>query len=260
VSDVYAMGGVPLFALNIACWNEDELPLDLLEDVLAGAADVAREGGWVLAGGHTIDDPQPKFGLAVVGLAHPDRLLRTGGLRDGDRLVLTKALGVGVVATAIKADAAPPEVVDAAVSSMVRPNAQAAEVARDAGATGATDVTGFGLLGHLRNALDASGVGAEIDPREVPLLPGAAELAEAGHVPGGTRRNLEWVHEALDPGTWDETTLLLLADAQTSGGLLIAVAEGRAPALIAALELHGAPVAAMVGRTRAGKAGHIAVR
>jgi selenide,water dikinase len=186
VSDVYAMGGRPLFALNLVCWNSAELPTDLLGEVLAGAAEVAAQCGYVTAGGHTVDDPEPKFGLSVVGEAHPDRLLRNNRLRPGDALILSKALGTGVISTAAKAGAASETAVTAMVASMCRTNAEAAAAALDAGAAAATDVTGFGLLGHLGQMAQASAVGIDLDAGAVPLLPGASELASHGYVPGGT--------------------------------------------------------------------------
>jgi selenide, water dikinase len=231
VSDVYAMGGRPLFALNLVCWNSAELPPRLLDGLLAGAAEVAAECGFVTVGGHTVDDPEPKFGLSVVGEAHPQRLLRNSGLRDGDALVLTKALGTGVISTAAKADRAAAAAVDAMVASMCRPNAEAAAVALDAGATGATDVTGFGLLGHLAQMARVSGVDLTLDAAAVPVLVHARDLAAAGYVPGGSRRNLDWVRDRLDTGPVDEVTLTLLADAQTSGGLLFGVAARAADAV-----------------------------
>ena len=231
VSDVYAMGGRPLFALNVLCWNSAELPARLLDELLAGAAEIAAECGYVTWGGHTIDDPEPKFGLSVVGEVHPQRLLRNSGLRDGDALVLTKALGTGVISTAAKADRAEPTAVDAMVASMCRPNAQAATVALDAGATGATDVTGFGLLGHLAQMARVSRVDVTIDVDAVPVLPHVRDLAAAGYLPGGSRRNLDWVRDRLDKGCIDEVTLTVLADAQTSGGLLFGLAARAAEAI-----------------------------
>jgi selenide,water dikinase len=231
VSDVYAMGGRPLFALNLLCWNSAELPAYLLDELLAGAAEVAAECGFVTVGGHTVDDPQPKFGLSVVGEVHPQRLLRNSGLRDGDTLVLTKALGTGVISTAAKADRAEVASVDAMVTSMCRTNAEAAAVALDAGATGATDVTGFGLLGHLAQMARVSRVDVTLDAAAVPVLPHARELAATGYVPGGSRRNLDWVRNQLDTGPVDELTLTLLADAQTSGGLLFGLESQGAEAV-----------------------------
>lgn len=250
-SDVYAMGGRPLLALSLVGWNHDELPNELLVEVLEGAAEIARAGGFVIAGGHTVDDPEPKYGLAVVGEVHPDRVLTNAGLRPGQALVLTKALGVGVVATAVKRGDAPPAVLDAAVASMTRLNAEAAAATIDAGATGATDVTGFGLLGHLRKAAEASGVDVDLDATAVPLLPGVRDLVAGGAVPGGSRRNLAWADERLDRGPVDDDIVLLLADAQTSGGLLFGAEPLAAEAATTALRGSG-HAAAVIGSLRAG--------
>lgn len=219
-SDVYAMGGTPFLALNLVGWNTDELSADLLADVMLGAQDAGAEGGWLTVGGHTVDDPEPKFGLVVVGDVHPDRMLTNAGLRPGQSLVLTKPLGIGVISTALKRGAADEQTVAAAVASMTRLNNLASQAALAAGATGATDVTGFGLLGHLGRMAIESGVDVDLRVADVPLIPGARELAEAGFVPGGSRRNLDWARERLEVGSTDELSVLLLADAQTSGGLL----------------------------------------
>lgn len=251
VSDVYAMGGRPLLALSLVGWNSAELSLDLLVEVLEGAGEVARDGGFAIAGGHTVDDPEPKYGLAVVGEVHPDRILTNTGLREGDALVLTKALGVGVVSTALKRGLAPEPVVAAAVASMTRLNAEAARVALAAGATGATDVTGFGLLGHLRKMAEASRVDVELRAADVPLLHGVRGLAADGLYPGGSQRNLAWASEVLDAGGVDELTVRLLADAQTSGGLLFGADPARAAAAVAELRDSG-HAAALVGRATAG--------
>jgi len=251
VSDVYAMGGRPLLALNLVGWNSEELSIDLLAEVLLGAQDVASEGGFIIAGGHTVDDPEPKFGLAVVGEADPDRLLTNTGFRPGDVLVLTKPLGIGVITTAIKAGTAPDDVVHGALDCMTRLNAEAARVALDAGATGATDVTGFGLLGHLGRAVMESGVDAEIDVGAVPLLEGARALAETGSIPGGSRRNLAWVDERLDRGNHAELDVLLLADAQTSGGLVFGASPAAAHEALDRLEETG-HTASVIGRVAEG--------
>ncbi len=249
VSDVYAMGGRPLLALNLVGWNSEELSTDLLGDVLLGAQDVAEAGGFVIAGGHTVDDPEPKFGMAVVGEAAPDRLLTNAGFRAGDVLVLTKPLGVGVITTAIKRGDAPSDVVDAAVASMTRLNDDAAGVALTFGATGATDVTGFGLLGHLGRAMVESGVDGVVEVSTVPLLPGTRELAESGAMPGGSRRNLAWVEDLLDRGLnrgdHGELEALLMADAQTSGGLVFGVSSDRIEEAMAALLATGHTAAAI---------------
>ena len=243
VSDVYAMGGRPLLALNLVGWNSEELSTELLGDVLLGAQDVADAGGFVIAGGHTVDDPEPKFGLVVVGEADPNRLLTNAGFRAGDVLVLTKPLGVGVITTAIKRGDASADVVDAAVASMTRLNDEAAGVALAVGATGATDVTGFGLLGHLGRAMVESGVDAVVEVSMVPLLPGTRELAESGAVPGGSRRNLSWAEDlldrGLDRGVHGEVEALLMADAQTSGGLVFGVSPDRIDEAMAALSATG---------------------
>jgi selenide,water dikinase len=258
VSDVYAMGGRPLLALNIVCWNDEELAPELLGEVLGGAQEIAERGGFVICGGHTVTDPEPKYGLAVVGEAHPDRLLTNAGLRPGDVLVLTKPLGIGVVATAIKRDAAPPAVVAAAVASMTRLNDDASRIALAHGATGATDVTGFGLLGHLGRMALESGVAVELDAGAVPLLDGVVELAAAGHLPGGSARNLRWVQDRLDTDGVDDLTVALLADAQTSGGLVFGVAEGEVVEVLAELAATG-HTAAAIGRATVG-AGSIVLR
>lgn len=258
VSDVYAMGGRPFLALNLVGWNRDELPLDLLGDVLAGAGEVGAEAGFAVVGGHTIDDPEPKFGMVVVGEVDPARILTNAGFRPGDSLVLTKALGIGVIATAIKAGEASPDVIDAAVASMTRLNAEAATVALGAGATGATDVTGFGLLGHLGKAAESSGIDIDIDTEAVPVLPGAWQLASSGAVPGGSRRNLDWIEARLDRGVVDDTTVLLLADAQTSGGLVFGAEPAAAEDAVRRLRVSG-HAAAIIGTAVAGS-GRIRLR
>jgi selenide,water dikinase len=250
-SDVYAMGGRPLFGLNLVGWNSEELGNDVLVAVLEGAAEAAVDGGWVTVGGHTVEDPEPKFGMAMVGEVHPERILTNAGLRPGDALVLTKALGVGIVATALKAGAAAEAVVDAAVGSMTRLNRDAAAEAVRAGATGATDVTGFGLLGHLRSMALASCADVEVFVSAVPVLAGVAELVAEGLVPGGTRRNLAWASEVLAPHGIDDAELIVLADAQTSGGLLFGAEPSRADTAVAALVASG-HAAAVVGRVGQG--------
>jgi selenide, water dikinase len=260
VSDVYAMGGTPLLALNLVGWNVDELPTDLLGDVLQGGLDIAAEAGFVVAGGHTVDDPEPKYGMAVVGEVHPDRVLTNAGLRVGDVLVLTKPLGIGIATTAIKREVGSDALTEAAVASMVRLNAEACDAARSAGATGCTDVTGFGLLGHLQRMAAESGVGVEVDVDSVPVLDGVRELLADGVVPGGSERNLAHVLPELDAGGHDDDTQLLLADAQTSGGLLFGAADaGAASAAVAALTTTGHH-AAVVGRVGAPGTGRVALR
>ena len=218
LSDVYAMGGTPLVAVNLLGWPREVLPFDLAAEVLAGGDEICAEAGTYLAGGHTIDDPEPKYGLAVTGLAHPDRLLRNDAGRPGTPLTLTKPLGLGVLNNRHKATG---EWFEEAVSVMTGLNRAAAGAALGAGARCATDVTGFGLLGHLYKLARASGVSAVVDSRAVPYVDGARRSLAEGFVPGGSRRNLAWVQPHLVTGVEDDE-LLLLADAQTSGGLLVA--------------------------------------
>ena len=218
LSDVYAMGARPVVAVNLVGWPRETLPLELLREVLRGGADVARLADCPVAGGHSIDDPEPKYGMAVTGIADATRLIRNDAARPGLAISLTKPLGVGVLNNRHKATG---EVFEHAVQSMVTLNREASEAARAAGITAGTDVTGFGLLGHLYKMARASGVGAVIDSAAVAYLDGAREAVRAGYVSGGTRRNLDWVRPFLDSGV-DAEELLLLADAQTSGGLLLA--------------------------------------
>ena len=218
LSDVYAMGGTPLVAVNLLGWPRDVLPFDLATEVLRGGIDIARDAGCHVAGGHSIDDPEPKYGMAVTGIADPDRLMRADHAEPGDRLVLTKPIGLGTLNNRHKTTG---EVFDAAIDTMTALNAEAARTAVDAGVRCATDVTGFGLLGHLHKVARASGVTAVLDAAAVPVLAGARESIAAGFVSGGTRRNLDWVRPSLAHDV-SEDDLLLLADAQTSGGLLLA--------------------------------------
>ncbi len=219
LSDVYAMGGRPVMAINLVGWPRDQLPMELLTEVLRGGLAVASEAGCPVLGGHSIDDPEPKYGMAVTGVADPDRLLRNDAAAPGLPLTLTKPIGVGLLNNRHKATG---EVFAEAIATMTMLNRDAAEAALAAGARAATDVTGFGLLGHLHKMCRASGVGAVLDRSAVPLVEGAAQALRDGYVSGGTRRNLDWVRPHLQaaPGV-SEDDLLLLADAQTSGGLLV---------------------------------------
>jgi selenide,water dikinase len=227
LSDVYAVGGEPLVAVNLLGWPRDVLSADLAAEVLRGGLDAGRAAGCHVAGGHSIDDPEPKYGMAVTGLADPAALLRIDGGRAGLPLSLTKPLGIGVLNSRHKATG---EVFEQAIDVMTTLNATASRQALAAGIGCATDVTGFGLLGHLYKLARASGVTAVINRAAVPLIDGAREALRAGYVPGGSRRNLDWVAPHTDFGDASEEDLMLLADAQTSGGLLVAG------------ELPGAPV------------------
>jgi len=259
-SDVYAMGATPLLALNLVGWPRDTLPYELLGDVLRGGADIAKEAGAFVLGGHSVDDPEPKYGMVVIGEVHPNRVTTLATAQAGDLLVLTKPIGTGVLTTALKRDLASAADLQEAVASMATLNAGGARAMLACGAHAATDVTGFGLLGHLRNMLAASGVSAELDAAAVPVLPNAADLAQRGAIPGGTKRNRDALAEFV---RFDARVLepmrVLLFDAQTSGGLLIAVPPDRADALIDALKKEKTPAAARIGRIVGGPAGTITV-
>ena len=258
LSDVYAMGARPITALNVVAWPVNDLPLDVLARVLEGGAAAAREAGVPIVGGHTIHDTGPKYGMAVTGLGQKDRLVRNSTMRPGDRLFLTKPLGLGIISTAIKTGKASQEQVRMATELMTTLNAGAAEAMVEAGASAATDVTGFGLMGHLQIALASSGMSASVDAASVPLLPGVVELAAGGAVPSGSRSNHAFLDPHVDWGVLTEVQQLVLADAQTSGGLLISIAEDRAPDLVDGLLRRGIPVAP-IGVTYSGVPGHIRV-
>jgi selenide,water dikinase len=243
LSDVYAMGGTPLYALNLVAWPVKELPLSMLAEVLEGGMAVMREAGVTILGGHSIHDPEPKYGMAVTGFVDRDRVVRNSTMRPGDRLFLTKPLGLGIITTAVKRKMATREQLAIAVETMTTLNAAGAEAMVEVGVSGATDVTGFGLLGHLQIALAASGASATIRADAVPLLPGVLDLARRGVVPSGTHSNHAFVTPNVDWGELPEAEQLVLADAQTSGGLLIAVPQKRAKALVGALSDRGVPAA-----------------
>ena len=219
LSDVYAMGGRPVVAINLVGWPRDVLPMELMTEVLRGGLDVGEQAGCPVIGGHSIDDPEPKYGMAVTGVAHPDRLLRNDAAQPGLPITLTKPIGVGLLNNRHKRTG---ETFPAAIEVMTQLNRDAASAALAAGVRAGTDVTGFGLLGHLYKLCRASGVGAVVDRSAVPLVNGALEALRDGYVSGGTRRNLDWVLPHLSPAAdVTEDDLLLLADAQTSGGLLL---------------------------------------
>ena len=259
LSDVYAMGGTPLFALNLVGWPREKVPFEVLGEVIAGAVEVTQRARCLMLGGHSIDVLEPLFGLVVIGEVHPDRALTNAGACAGDVLVLTKPIGTGILATALKRDALIEAGMADAVRSMTTLNDGAARAALAVGVSAATDVTGFGLLGHLGNILAASKLAAEIAYERLPILPHAWNLAHRGIVPGGTQRNLaaatqvEWADD-LAPAD-----RVLCVDAQTSGGLLLAVPPENEPALLAALGEAGTPAAAVIGRLTAGPVGQIRV-
>ena len=246
LSDIYAMGGHPVIALNLVGWPRS-LDMGLLGRVLEGAGAVCDRAGVSIVGGHSVDDPEPKYGLAVTGTVHPDRIVRKTGARPSDDLVLTKPLGSGIISSAIKEQRARPEWVSEAVDVMTTLNGPAAEAMAEVGVDAGTDVTGFGLIGHLVQMLDDA-VGAELDAAAVPLLPGALELVAEGVYSGGSRRNQATTRERVDAEGVDESVRAVLFDAQTSGGLLMAVAHERTGRLMKALEARGVATASLIGR------------
>jgi selenide, water dikinase len=260
LSDVYAMGARPLFALNLVAFPRDLLGSGLLEEILRGGSEIALQAGVAIVGGHSIDDREPKYGLCVLGEVHPDRIVRNTGAQPGDVLILTKPIGTGVIATAIKAGIAAQNAIAHATASMISLNRAAAEAMLRVSVSAATDVTGFGLLGHLASLLRASGVSARLHARKVPLLPDAWELVEQGQIPGGTRRNRTDVEPFV---RWDdavpESLRMLLCDAQTSGGLLIVTPREHAERLLQQLNAAQTPAAARIGEIVAGTPAHIEV-
>lgn len=244
-SDIWAMGARPLFALNLVGFPVKTLPMEVLSDILRGGAEAATEAGAPVIGGHSIDDPEPKYGMAVTGVVHPGRVLRNVGAKPGDQLLLTKPLGSGIVATAIKRAIVSEDLASRATKLMATLNKSAGEVLAASGAVSAlTDVTGFGLLGHAWEMAEGSGATLRIDAGRVPVLEGVRELAENDVMPGGSKANLDWVRPNVRFGpAVDRTTQLILADAQTNGGLLAAVRPERLAGLLALLADAGVPAA-----------------
>ena len=259
LSDIYAMGATPLFGLNLLGWPRDRVPFEMLAEVLRGAAEVTERAKCLVLGGHSIDAVEPIFGMVVIGEVHPDRMLTNAGACAGDILVLTKPLGTGILATALKRDALLETGMGDAVRSMTTLNDGAARAALKVGVSAATDVTGFGLIGHLTGMLEASKVAAEIAFDALPILPHARNLVSRGVVSGGTERN----YAAADRVEWaadlTQADRYLCVDAQTSGGLLLAVPPENQVALLVALGEERTPVAAIIGRLTGGPPGHVRV-
>jgi selenide,water dikinase len=260
LSDIYAMGATPSTALQLIGWPRGKLSFDLLGEVILGGVAKLQEAGCLLIGGHSIDDPEPKYGFAITGFVEEDHLTTNGGARPGDRLVLTKPIGTGIISTAIKNGRAEPAVIAEAIETMAELNAGAARAAAAIGVHAATDVTGFGLLGHLGEMLVASGVAAIVEHQSVPLIEGVRELAKAGVVPGGTGRNLAAVEPSTEFGDLDPADRLILADAQTSGGLLISVAAAKTLELVEALAAENTRAAAIIGEIVEDRPGTVVVR
>ncbi len=251
LSDVYAMGGKPLVAMNVVGFPA-ELAVDMLGDVLKGGYDKAMEAGCLIVGGHTVDDAEPKYGLSVVGLVEPGKEVSNANAQPGDILVITKPIGTGIIATGAKAGTTPDDIMKHAVETMAELNKGAAEAMMRVGVNACTDITGFGLMGHLRGMVRGSGTGAVIRVADVPVLPGTWDLLENGTVPGGTFRNMSGVEDTVD---WAESLTekqrLLMCDAQTSGGLLISVPKSKLDQLLTELETSGVQTRAVVGEITA---------
>lgn len=260
LSDVYAMGGKPLTAMNIAAFPVNTMDLGILRDIFRGGADKLKEAKTLLVGGHTIEDQEPKYGLSVTGIVHPEKIWTNRGGKPGDSLVLTKPLGTGIISTAIKGEMAGRESVEEAVRFMTTLNNAAAEAAAQVGVHACTDVTGFGLLGHLYEMMTPE-IGFEIIWPQVPLMAGTKDYASWGLVPGGARRNLKYLHDAVEREKGiSDIAMDILADPQTSGGLLLAVSSEKAQALVAALHERGVAAAQVIGYVTDKHPGKILVR
>ncbi|MGV9169608.1 MAG: selenide, water dikinase SelD [Promethearchaeia archaeon] len=248
LSDIYAMGAKPILGVNIVGFPSNRLPLSVLEEILAGAQDKAAEAGISIIGGHTVEDTEPKYGLAVTGIVHPDEVVRNSTAKPGDVLVLTKPIGLGIISTAVKRGLGDEDTTTIARDLMASLNQGAAEAMMEVGVSACTDITGFGLLGHLREMTAGSGVDVSISAGAVPILAAARQLAGAGVIPGGTKNNLSHLRTHLDIEEGiTQIDLLLLADAQTSGGLLISLPEDRLPDLMKQLAQRGIDNAVKIG-------------
>jgi cysteine desulfurase len=247
LSDIYAMGARPVFALNIVGFPSNRLPMQVLKDILRGASDKAAEAGISIAGGHSVDDPEPKFGMVVSGIVNPEKIITNAGAQPGDILILTKPIGTGIISTAVKKGMADEPTSKAAQEIMLTLNKSAAEIMETFPVHACTDITGFGLLGHLKEMMEASGTSSVVDSEKVPLIQGVYELAMSGAIPGGTQNNLLFVKEHI---SWDEKFAelmkLILCDAQTSGGLLISVASQYSDLMLQKLKTHN-PLTSKIG-------------
>jgi len=261
LSDVYAKGGKPLTAMNVVCFPVKKMDISVLRDILLGGLDKMREAGVLLIGGHSVDDPEPKYGLSVTGIIHPRKVVKNNGGKPGDILILTKPLGTGIVSTAIKAGEANKRLVKKLTESMAMLNRAACDAMMAVGVHACTDITGFGLLGHASEMLEDTQVGMAIDSARVPVFPEAVTFAKAGFIPGGLYRNRDYRKHMVDfsPGL-PQYMADILFDPQTSGGLLIAVSKTKAARLLRALHDGGVPAAAVIGEVVASPAGRISVK
>lgn len=260
LSDVYAMGGTPLTVLNIVGFPISKLDKKILADILRGGADKVAEAGALIVGGHSIDDTDPKFGMAVTGIVHPDKVWTNAGAQPGDKLILTKPIGVGIITTAIKRAKASQEATRLAEETMAALNKIPAETAKEFTVNACTDVTGFGLIGHALEMAKGAGVGLVLDSAAVPVLPETRDYVDQKIYPGGTLRNLEWVQNDVDFGDIDQEMRIILCDAVTAGGLLLSVPAAEADALVAKLHERGIAAAAVIGEITAEHPNRIAVK
>jgi len=259
LSDVYAMGGRPVTAMNVVCFPRETMDISVLREILRGGIDKLSEAGASLVGGHSVDDRELKYGLCVMGTVHPDRVITNTGASEGDVLILTKPLGTGIISTAMKSGVAEQEIIARVTQQMATLNRRAAELMADFPVHACTDITGFGLLGHACEMVQGTGVGMEVDSQAVPLLPRVGEYCKQGLVPGGTRRNREFRSDMIEARVSDEMVLILF-DAQTSGGLLISLPPADGQALVKKMHHEGIEDAAIVGRVVADPKGKIVIR
>ncbi len=249
LSDIYAMGGKPLFGLNIACFPTDDLPLEVLTEIMNGGQDTAMRAGIPILGGHTIRDKEPKYGLVVTGIVDETALLQNSGAQPGDVLILTKPLGTGIISTAIKRELAPEKLINSSIELMAELNKSAAESAVGININACTDITGYGLLGHLLEMCQGSNVSVTVDFNSVPFIEGVFELAQDNIIPGGTKKNLAYVEENVDfADVFTDYQKCMLADAQTSGGLLFSVPINQSDKLISNLKQNGAMAHVVIGQ------------
>jgi selenide,water dikinase len=259
LSDIYAMGGKPITVMNIVGFPISKLDKSILADILAGASDKVKESGAVLVGGHSIDDQEPKFGLSVTGTVHPERVRTNAGAKPGDKLILTKPIGVGILTQAIKRDMLDQEGIDRVMEVMAALNKEAAEAMDNYQVNACTDITGFGLLGHAMEIAEGSGTGITIESTAVPVLPKTRELAEQNIIPGGSKKNHKWLSGRIQYENIDDVDQVILCDAITSGGLLITVPESEAEPLLNDLKEKGVEWASIIGTVTDQNPGRITV-
>jgi selenide,water dikinase len=248
ISDIYAMGGKPITAMNIVGFPSESMDISVLTRILQGALAKLTEAGVILVGGHSVRNDEVKFGVSITGIIHPDRIVTKGGAKAGDRLILTKSIGTGILTTALKAEMLPAPVLEKLVAQMTRLNDKACQAMLEVGAHACTDITGFALLGHACEMAEASGISIELDSKKIPVIPESLQFAHMGLIPEGMYANWEYRNAMIQAGAIDEDTMSVLYDPQTSGGLLICVAEDKAGAMLAKLHELGVSDAAVIGR------------